>query len=504
MYKSVYILLFFTYFSIGSFGQNKLNDGWTKFYFDNGNVSSEGFIKNGKPEGYWYTYHQNGLIKSEGNRKNHLLDSTWIFYTEEGNFETKINYKNGLKNGFKIHYSDSCNIVIEEYFENDVKQNFTYYYYDTKEKKKWKKIPFMDGVEDGIAYEYGDDGRIITISTYKKGTFIGKEKMNRYNKQHQKEGVWKKFFESGKLKEEARFKNNLLNGYLKIYDEKGQLLNATLYINGVAQTFSEEVSMLEIRRDFYEDASIKKEGGYDVNGKEHGAFKYFNKKGEIEKTEIYHHGILLAKGVVDEMDRRQGYWEEYYYDGQLKSKGSYLDGEKIDEWEYYFNNGKLEQKGKYVTGGKFTGTWYWYHPNGELLREESFRKGLEDGMLYEYYDDNTLITKGEFIDGLKEGPWFYEMGDHREEGNYRSGVRHGIWKYIYDNDKLNYEGNFVDGEPDGKHKFYFKSGKLWREEYYEMGVKVNTWKTYNELGEIVLTIHFKEGNEYKIDGTKLK
>jgi antitoxin component YwqK of YwqJK toxin-antitoxin module len=504
MYKVFILNLFFCCISISSFTQNKLKDGNTKFYYENGTVSSEGTIKNGKPEGYWFTYYPSGLIKSEGNRKNYLLDSTWIFYNERGEFKTKINYKKGLKEGLKIYYSDSCNIILEENFIADIKQNFTFYYYDEPGKLISKKIPFLDGVEDGIAYEYGKDGRIITISVYKKGTFIGNEKINRFNKKNEKDGIWKKFYKSGKLKQECRYKNDLLNGYLKDYDQQGKLINAILYINGVPQSFDESVEALDIRREFYDDASIKKEGAYDVNGKEHGNFNYYDKNGNVEKTEIYHHGILLAKGLTDEMDRRQGYWEEYYFDGQLKSKGKYLDGLKIDEWEYYFNNGELEQKGKYLAGEKFTGLWKWYHPNGELLREENFRKGLEDGFMYEYYDDGTLITKGEFIDGLKEGPWFYEMGDHREEGEYRSGVRSGIWKYYFDNDKLNFEGNFIDGVADGKHKFYFKSGKLWREEYYLMGNKVDTWKTYNELGEIVLNINFKDGKEYKIDGTKLK
>ena len=51
---------------------------------------------------------------------------------------------------------------------------------------------------------------------------------------------------------------------------------------------------------------------------------------------------------------------------------------------------------------------------------------------------------------------------------------------------------------------YYDNGKLKREEMYMMGTKIDTWKSYNELGELELTIYYKDGKEYKLDGTKLK
>ena len=45
-------------------------NGNNKFFYENGVLSSEGNMKNGKPEGYWKTYHENGALKTEGGRKN--------------------------------------------------------------------------------------------------------------------------------------------------------------------------------------------------------------------------------------------------------------------------------------------------------------------------------------------------------------------------------------------------------------------------------------------------
>ena len=56
-----------------------LKDGYQVFKYPNGAVSSEGLIKNGKPEGFWKSYYVTGIKKSEGKRTNFLLDSIWIF-----------------------------------------------------------------------------------------------------------------------------------------------------------------------------------------------------------------------------------------------------------------------------------------------------------------------------------------------------------------------------------------------------------------------------------------
>ena len=46
------------------------------FYYKNGEISSEGYMIQGKPVGYWKSYYENGIVKSEGNRKGFELDST--------------------------------------------------------------------------------------------------------------------------------------------------------------------------------------------------------------------------------------------------------------------------------------------------------------------------------------------------------------------------------------------------------------------------------------------
>ena len=76
-----------------------------QFYYPNGQVSSEGIMRNGKPDGYWKTYYVTGVVKSEGKRTNFLLDSTWNFYNQAGELTEQINYKIGEKSGYTIRFS---------------------------------------------------------------------------------------------------------------------------------------------------------------------------------------------------------------------------------------------------------------------------------------------------------------------------------------------------------------------------------------------------------------
>jgi len=59
-------------------GQEKIinQNGFNRFFYPNGQVSSEGNMVDGSPDGYWRTYYVSGVLKSEGNRKSQL----WIVY----------------------------------------------------------------------------------------------------------------------------------------------------------------------------------------------------------------------------------------------------------------------------------------------------------------------------------------------------------------------------------------------------------------------------------------
>jgi antitoxin component YwqK of YwqJK toxin-antitoxin module len=50
----------------------------------------------------------------------------------------------------------------------------------------------------------------------------------------------------------------------------------------------------------------------------------------------------------NENGEKHGYWEWYWYNGQLHYKGNYVNGNAHGYWEWYHCNGQLTHKIYYI------------------------------------------------------------------------------------------------------------------------------------------------------------
>lgn len=506
MNKYLFVILYCVFCQAILFAQEKVDpNGYNRFYFENGTVSSEGRLEDGKPQGYWKNYYETGVLKSEGNRKEFELDSAWKFYNEEGILTQLITYKVGKRNGRSETYNNEGFLISASIYEDDKKEGIELTYFTNGAVKT--ETPFVNGNEDGKAYEFNDKGDIITIRTYQNGILTRQENINRKSAGKEKNGLWKEFYDDRTVKSEGRFKNGERDGYWKEYSSKGLLLGVTKYKDGRLITDAEEISDLEVKELYYPDSDgqLKFRGTYR-KGMAHGTHIWYNISGEIDSAKVYRNDNLIAEGDLDVKGLRQGPWVEYYYPtGEIKAKGIYQNGYRFKEWIYYFQNGKTEQRGVYTAKGKPNGKWKWYYESGALLREESFRGGKENGWLIEYSDTGKVITRGEYVDGREEGDWFYEIGDHLEQGVYEAGMKQGVWEHFYiSNGEKRFEGEYFDDLPQEKHVWYYDNGKKMLEGKFVSGVKEGEWRRYNKDGTVMVTIEYQSDVEIKVDGIKIK
>ena len=197
--------------------QDEVKEGFNKFFYPNGQVSSEGIIREGKPDGYWRTYYVTGILKSEGLRTNFQLDSTWTFYNQSGNVEERIDYKYGKRNGysFKYSYVNSLQAVVisKELFVNDKKEGKAYYYYPNGNLKE--EVSYSNGKKQGSGKEYDEKSNVITIFEHHNNYLISRQRINRNDSQGRKQGSWMEFYTSGKIKKEMTYVDDLLYGLYK-------------------------------------------------------------------------------------------------------------------------------------------------------------------------------------------------------------------------------------------------------------------------------------------------
>ncbi|MCQ2250491.1 MAG: DUF3352 domain-containing protein [Bacteroidales bacterium] len=110
-----------------------------------------------------------------------------------------------------------------------------------------------------------------------------------------------------------------------------------------------------IWRTYYESGNIFVSANYMqgyLNGK---AYFYYNSNKETKLAEIDYN-----------MDKIDGYYIEYFRNGNMKSKIEYKDGERHGDCQYFHENGKLRLTSKYKHG-KRSGKSTVYDENGKKI-----------------------------------------------------------------------------------------------------------------------------------------
>ncbi|PKP08580.1 MAG: hypothetical protein CVU09_15435 [Bacteroidetes bacterium HGW-Bacteroidetes-4] len=487
-------------------------NGRNIFYYPNGQIASEGNLINGIPDGKWISYYVDGSRKSEGIYSNGQLDSVWVFYRENRLLKSQIDYRNGKKNGYYYSFSEKKGIdsietaylSAKELFLDNQRHGLCLYYY-SNEQLHWS-INYYQGLKNGTAREFDSTGVCITLVEYKNGRETDRENINRYI-DSLKHGVWKEFYENGRVKTERFYQYGKLNGLLKSFDRNGELLFTHRYSEGIlSDTVVNVENEIQLVESFYEIRNeegefIKKESGSFSEGIPIGVHRTYDSTGRVNSSRTYDsNGVLIASGIVNEEGDRLGEWTFFYSNGTIKSKGVYENNRRTGLWTYYYQHGAIEQKGTFYRGVP-NDLWLWYYENGALKKEEYYKLGKPNGLSTEYDEEGTIIAQGNYTEGFKEGLWKYNFYFHTEYGMYSEGLREGNWNYNYKSGKKYFEGAYLLGRPDGKHVYYYRNGKTKWVQHYFVGEPVNNWEFYSNDGTLLHIYSYNQGKLEKIDGT---
>jgi antitoxin component YwqK of YwqJK toxin-antitoxin module len=506
--KKVSTVLIFTFFLAVVTAQESIDnaDGYKVFKYPNGAVSSEGLMKNGKPEGLWKSYYVTGVKKSEGRRTNFMLDSIWIFYDQAGDTTEKINYLYGKKNGWYYKYRKDASfgayVWSKELFAGDKKEGMAYIYFPDGRIKQ--TIIYNNGKKEGLSKEYDVEGNIITLLEYNNDFLVSRERINRKDNKGLKQGDWKEFYQNGNIKTEISYRDDLMHGYYKEYDNRGRLVLTMLYEDGsIVKSRVEESPDIEIVNKYDQEGKLIYSGPYR-NSVPVGIHREYSADGKVNNAFIYNdNGLLVSEGIVDEAGNKNGKWKDFFENGKVMAEGQFRDNRRSGVWKFYNTSNVLEQTGNY-NNGRPDGLWKWYYSGGELLREEEYFQGRRDGPYTEFARNGKIIAQGEYSDGEKNGEWKYDRFDHTEEGKYIIGLKDGAWKAYYPDGKTKFRGSYIQGNPDGLHVYYYESGKVKEEQNFKMGIREKIWKKYDEDGFPTIVIAYKNDVEVSINGVRIK
>ena len=115
-------------------------------------------------------------------------------------------------------------------------------------------------------------------------------------------------------------------------------------------------------REYYPDGILLRSANYSngvLNGIEE---KYFN-SGQLQESINYIQGNFNGKRMV------------YWTNGILKEQNSFKNGVLGGDNFYYFSDGKLRKSLKFDSNGKRNGLWEDFHPNGQLKLRVNYKNG---------------------------------------------------------------------------------------------------------------------------------
>jgi len=149
-------------------------------------------------------------------------------------------------------------------------------------------------------------------------------------------------------------------------------------------------------------------------------------------------GQFYRIGVRDSVEQWQGQVRDYYGNGTLQMRGSYINNKREGIFIYYSNHSTYESAGRYRDDQRI-GKWETFHPNGKLESEAYYRD--------RYFLKNLWDSTGAKLvsDGDGHVVRRYSNGVIAEEGVYRNGYPEDLWVGYHTNGKKYFEEYFANG-----------------------------------------------------------
>ena len=123
----------------------------------------------------------------------------------------------------------------------------------------------------------------------------------------------------------------------------------------------------------------------------------------------YSNGNVWIKGQLNSVGQREGIWEMFYDNGNIRWRTPFKDGKEDGIAEGFYPNGNIHWKTLYKKGKREDGIAEWFYPNGNIHFRTPFKDGNMDGIQEEFNEQGnivktTLWKDGELIEETKPDP----------------------------------------------------------------------------------------------------
>lgn len=222
--------------------------------------------------------------------------------------------------------------------------------------------------------------RLLSVSVFLivffTADFAFGQKINQFDENNQRTGIWKKYYPNQKIRYEGAFKNGKEIGVFKFYDASSSQNPISI------KKYSEKMD--SVYSEFYTSNGKLQSKGFFIEKNRVGKWQFFFKDGKIMSEEFYNQGKLEGKiinyypnGKATEITEyknglKHGISRKYSSDGILIEEVTYENGILNGLAKFFELKGNLKEKGMYKNGKKF-GKWDFYI-DGEVTSEDEINK----------------------------------------------------------------------------------------------------------------------------------
>lgn len=361
-----------------------------------------------------YTAIQKSLSSKGYKLKNSEIEDNEIISTyTNSRFVLKITTEKRKKDSYESLTAYRFLLIKKESVYDPDNGQKTLYYYGGKIRVKYT---LLNGKYNGSYNSYHESGKLKISSFYKNDMVEGKvveydEKGNKtyeyYKSRDKINGSFKSYYENGKLKKTGYYKKGLANGKFVEYDEEGDKIYE--YYKSRDKKNGKLIS--------YENNKISYSTYFvdDIQSGERVEY-YYNE--ETRKLTVKYIGSLLA-------GKKNGLWKSILIDKEKKEKTLTITSYKEGIKHGYYQD---------IQGDSLIIANYEYDKlNGQYKVYVDLKRMIIGGVIETDVSKLILISEGSYYRDNKAKYWkYYDLSKAlRSEGNYNYSSKTGEWKYYY-------------------------------------------------------------------------
>ncbi len=194
---------------------------------------------------------------------------------------------------------------------------------------------------------------------------IKAQKINQFDKNKKRTGIWKKYYNNKRIRYVGRFKDGKEIGTFKYYDVR------TSKFPTAVKTFKPKTDSAYV--------------------------KFFTLSGKLQSE-----GWMVLRNRV-------GKWTYYFTNGKLFSEEFYKEGKLEGTVKNYYKNGKMLESTEYV-GGMKNGVSKKYSDDGVLIEQVTFKNDVLNGEAKYFELNGNLRERGLYQNGKRYGKWEFFLG----------------------------------------------------------------------------------------------